>query len=144
MILSHHQNNLGRHCFHNSQNLFIAEVDTIDSTLVWIYFPSLNMVFYDDSFLLGLASFIGKPIKVDTNTLNAYWGRYGLGWGDLSKPVVVKVIVHMHWYHFEYESLHLPCTSCGHYGHRSKDCPKKPPQMSTKVNPSINLKVTID
>ena len=34
-----------------------------------ICFLSLNMMFYDEIFLLGLALIIGKLIKINTNTL---------------------------------------------------------------------------
>ncbi|KAG5052150.1 hypothetical protein JHK87_004348 [Glycine soja] len=44
--------------------------------LVWVRFLSLNMVYYDESFLMGLALVFGKPIKVDLNTLNAEYRRF--------------------------------------------------------------------
>lgn len=34
------------------------------------------MAFYDESFLLSVARVIGKPIKVDMNTLRADRGRF--------------------------------------------------------------------
>uniref|UniRef100_K7L390 Uncharacterized protein n=1 Tax=Glycine max TaxID=3847 RepID=K7L390_SOYBN len=48
---------------------FIAEGDTIDNNLARVHFPSLNTVYYDEIFFLGLDSVVGKPINVDTNTL---------------------------------------------------------------------------
>jgi len=94
-----------------------------DNTLVWVRFPSLSMVFYDESFLLYLASVVGKPIKMDTNMLHAYRGRFPrvCVQVDLSKPAMGRVNI---WYHIEYESLHLLCVLYGHYGHQKKDCSK--------------------
>nr|KYP37282.1 hypothetical protein KK1_041537 [Cajanus cajan] len=41
-----------------------------DKTLVWVCFPGLGIVFYDESVLLTIVSTIRRPIKVDLNTLN--------------------------------------------------------------------------
>lgn len=41
--------------------------------MVWIRFPKLNLVFYDESFLLDLAA---TAVKVDTNTLKVERGRF--------------------------------------------------------------------
>ncbi|MCI00123.1 hypothetical protein A2U01_0021139, partial [Trifolium medium] len=40
----------------------------IECTVVWVQFPGLNLVYYDESFLMAMASAIGRPIKVDINT----------------------------------------------------------------------------
>jgi len=48
---------------------FIAEIYKIDSALVWIRFPSLNMLFFYENFLLTYV--IGKPTKVDM--CSSYW-----------------------------------------------------------------------
>ncbi|XP_019418580.1 PREDICTED: uncharacterized protein LOC109329367 [Lupinus angustifolius] len=58
---------------------FVAPMAKVDCTMVWIRFPSPNMVYYDENFLLSLASCVGRPIKVDTNTLMAACGRYARG-----------------------------------------------------------------
>ncbi|XP_057432308.1 uncharacterized protein LOC130725066 [Lotus japonicus] len=54
---------------------FICPVAQITTTLAWIRIPGLNVTYYNESFLLSLAKLIGKPIKVDRNTLNAERGR---------------------------------------------------------------------
>jgi hypothetical protein len=41
----------------------------VDKTIIWVRFPGLNLVYYNESFLLAMASALGRPIKVDTNTL---------------------------------------------------------------------------
>ena len=55
---------------------FIADMAKIKQTLVWIRFPSLNMMFFDESVLVTMASMVGKPIKVDTNTMRTERGKF--------------------------------------------------------------------
>lgn len=91
--------------------------------------PCLNLIWYDDSFLLTLASTIGKPVKVDMHTLKVARGRFARICVeiDLNQPVVGRVGVEGRWHNVEYEGLHIICAQCGCYGHLLKDCPKKPP-----------------
>lgn len=42
---------------------FVSPMATVDRTMIWIKFPSLNLVYYDESFLFALASAVGRPIK---------------------------------------------------------------------------------
>ncbi|CAL0323553.1 unnamed protein product [Lupinus luteus] len=102
---------------------FISPEANVDRTMVWIRFPGLNIMYYDESVLLGLASFIGKPIKVDTNTLTAARGRYARICVeiDLNKPVVGKTKINNYWHKVMYEGLHPLCSSCGHYGHVTRN-----------------------
>jgi hypothetical protein len=39
----------------------------VEHTVFWVRFPCLNLVYYDESFLMAMASSIGRPIKIDTN-----------------------------------------------------------------------------
>lgn len=48
----------------------------IDKTLVWICFPGLNVLYYDESILMALAAAVGNPVKVDQNTLEVNHGRF--------------------------------------------------------------------
>ncbi|KAG6780739.1 hypothetical protein POTOM_013608 [Populus tomentosa] len=41
----------------------------IDRTLVWVRIPDLNVVSYDESFLLALATTLGAPVRVAMNTV---------------------------------------------------------------------------
>lgn len=74
---------------------FNASHATIDKTLVWIRVPSMNFIWYDESFLLVLASTIGNPVKVDLHTLRVAHGRFAriCVEVDLNQPVVGKVSV---------------------------------------------------
>lgn len=103
---------------------FMSPTAKIDKTMVWIRFPGLNLLYYDESILLALAAAVGKPIKVDTNTLDVRRGRFARVCVeiDLTKPVVGKVWMRKFWYKVEYEGLHRICTNCGCYGHMTSDC----------------------
>jgi len=61
--------------------------------LVWICFPVLNLLYYDESILLALATTVGKPIKVDSNTKDVRQGRFACVCieVDLKKPMVGEV-----------------------------------------------------
>lgn len=57
------------------------------------------MLFFDESFILTVASGIGKPINVDLHTLRVARGRFARVCVevDLNQPVVGKVGVNGHW-----------------------------------------------
>jgi hypothetical protein len=103
---------------------FASPTAKVENTMVWIRFSGLNLFYYDESMLMALASAVGRPIKVDTNTLDVTRGRYARVCVEvnLNKPVVGKVWMRNHWYKVEYEGLHRICTLCGCYGHLSREC----------------------
>jgi hypothetical protein len=103
---------------------FASQDAKVDRTIVWVRFPGLNLVYYDESFLLAMASAIGSPIKVDSNTLKVERGKFARVCVeiDLTVPVVGKIWVNGHWYKVQYEGLHLICTNCGCYGHLGRNC----------------------
>jgi len=92
--------------------------------MVWVRIPSLNLVFYNESFLMAMASTIGKPIKVDLHTLNVERGCFARICIeiDLDQLVLEKLWIKDNWYKVEYEGLHLICSNCGCYGHLGRDC----------------------
>lgn len=98
----------------------------VERTVVWVRFPGLNLVYYDESFLLAMASAIGRPVKVDSNTLKVERGKFARVCVeiDLTLPVVGKIWVNGHWYKIQYEGLHLICTNCSCYGHLGRNCSK--------------------
>jgi hypothetical protein len=131
----------------------------VERTVVWVRFPGLNLVYYDESFLLAMASAIGRPVKVDTNTLKVERGKFARVCVeiDLTLPVVGKIWVNGHWYKIQYEGLHLICTNCGCYGHLGRNCttpprtaPPEKPQQQTAGNqqevsqPLQHINQTID
>ncbi|XP_020208554.1 uncharacterized protein LOC109793499 [Cajanus cajan] len=114
---------------------FVASATKVDSTLVWIRFPGLGVMFYDESVLLTIASAIGKPVKVDLNTLSMTRGRFARVCVEikLNEPVVGRFFLNGVWYNVEYEGLHLLCSSCGCYGHVLRNCPHATrPELTTQ------------
>lgn len=53
MILDHY---LTVQCWYPE---FVSTTTTIEMTMVWIHFSGLNLVFYNESILLALASIVG-------------------------------------------------------------------------------------
>lgn len=86
----------------------------VKKTMVWIRFPGHNLLYYDESFLLALATTVGTLVKVDSNTLKVERGRFARICVeiDLTKPVVGKVCINDDWYKVQYEGLHIICASC--------------------------------
>ncbi|CAJ2671540.1 unnamed protein product [Trifolium pratense] len=118
---------------------FVSPTAKIDRTMVWIRFPGLNLVFYDESVLLALGAAVGTPVKVDRNTLDVKRGRFARVCVeiDLNKPVIGKVWIKGHWYKVEYEGLHRICTNCGCYGHLGRDCKK--PSTSSVASGAVSI-----
>lgn len=116
---------------------FVSPQARVDRTTVWLRFPGLNLVYYDESVLLAIGSAVGKPIKVDTNTWNVQRGRFVRICVeiDLKEPVVGKVWVDGFWYKVAYEGLHIICSNCGCYGHLWRNC-KSPPPTALPITPA--------
>lgn len=122
---------------------FVSTSTKIERTLVWIRFPGMNLVFYDESLLLAMASAVGKPIKVDEHTLKVKRGRFARVCVeiDLNKPVVGKIRVRGNYYKVEYEGLHVICSTCGYYGHLTRNCTAAPKNNvdTTKTGQKVML-----
>ncbi|XP_057432231.1 uncharacterized protein LOC130724985 [Lotus japonicus] len=103
---------------------FISPAARVKKTLAWIRIPGLNVAFFNESYLLSAARVIGKPVKLDRSTLRAERGRFARICVelDLNKPVIGKICLEEFWYNIEYEGLHVICTKCGCYGHRTREC----------------------
>lgn len=52
---------------------FVSSTAKIEKTMVWVRFPGMSLIYYDESVLLVLASGIGTPIKVDQRTQGTRW-----------------------------------------------------------------------
>lgn len=110
---------------------FVSSIACVSSTLAWVLILGLNLVFYDESYLLYVARVVGHPIKVDMNTLNENRGRFARICVelDLSQVMVGKVCLEGYWYNIEYEVMHVICTKCGCYGHISRDYVNPEPEV---------------
>lgn len=82
---------------------FVFSTGKVEKTLVWVRFPGMNLVFYDESLLLVMALAIGKPVKVDEHTLKVERGHFARVCVeiDLNQPVVGKICVKGIWYKVE-------------------------------------------
>ncbi|XP_020208447.1 uncharacterized protein LOC109793394 [Cajanus cajan] len=111
---------------------FSALEDHIEKTIIWVRFSNLNMMFYNESVLLMLASAIGKPLRVDNTTINMFRGYFARVCVeiDLSQPVVGKFSLNGKWHNVEYEGLHMLCSTCGCYGHITQN-------FHTKTHPAM-------
>lgn len=68
---------------------------------MWIRFPGLNLVYYDESFLLlAMELGVGTPIKVDSNTLKVEHGHFAHVCVEinLTQPIVGEIWLNGHWY----------------------------------------------
>lgn len=103
---------------------FISPAARVRKTLAWIRIPGLNVAFYDESYLMSAARVIGKPVRLDKNTLKAERGRFARICVELNldKPVVGRICLEDYWYKIEYEGLHVICSKCGCYGHWAREC----------------------
>ncbi|RZB75177.1 hypothetical protein D0Y65_033878 [Glycine soja] len=118
---------------------FVALTATINKTMMWIRFPGLNLYFYDESVMLSLATTVGRPIKVDANTLDVKRGKFARVCVevDTNKPMIGKVWMRGHWYMMEYEGLNCICSDCGCFGHFSHEC-MSPKPMKVVVPPPFD------
>ncbi|XP_057432706.1 uncharacterized protein LOC130725505 [Lotus japonicus] len=128
---------------------FVAADSKINTTAVWIRIPGLGLQFYHRKILMTLAKGVGKPIKVDMNTVDMHKGRFARVCVeiDLSEPVVGMIRLRGTWYKVEYEGLHLLCGACGCYGHLTRNCSASPVQTQPKQQaegvPNAAVAVTV-
>lgn len=76
---------------------FVSSTVKIDRTMVWVRLLDLNVLFYDESSLLVVASTLGSLIKVDMNTLKVERSRFARICVEitLNQPVMGKVWIHI-------------------------------------------------
>lgn len=46
---------------------FLSPTIKAEKTFIWIRFPGLNLLYYDENILLALVETIGNPVRVDSN-----------------------------------------------------------------------------
>nr|KYP46365.1 hypothetical protein KK1_032011 [Cajanus cajan] len=100
---------------------------------LWMLFDHFKqwMVFYDEIVPLTIVSTIGRPIKVDLNTLNMTRGRFARIYVeiDFHKLALGRFNLNNVWYNIEYKGVHLLCTICGCHGYVSRVCASPPIMM---------------
>lgn len=118
---------------------FYPSAATEESTMAWVRFPQLNLMYYDEDVLYAIASSIGKSIKIYVNTSLVTRGHFARVCVevDLTKPLIAQFWLDGCWHAVEYEGFHVICFSCGKYGHLAEKCPDKPP-LAAENQPQIS------
>ncbi|KAL9293888.1 putative transcription factor interactor and regulator CCHC(Zn) family [Arabidopsis thaliana] len=100
--------------------------DEIVTTPVWVRISNFPWNLYHKYILLGIANSLGKPIKVDLNTLSFERGRFARICVEvnLQKPLKGTVVVNGERFYVPYEGLANICSQCGMYGHLVHKCPR--------------------
>ncbi|KAG7543781.1 Reverse transcriptase zinc-binding domain [Arabidopsis thaliana x Arabidopsis arenosa] len=112
--------------------------DEIVTTPVWVRLSNLPVNFYHRSILMGIARGLGKPIRVDSTTLNLERTRFTRVCVEvnLTKPFKGTVMVNGDRYFVAYEGLSNICSSCGLYGHLVHNCSKLLIEKAKNVVPA--------
>ncbi|KAE9464876.1 hypothetical protein C3L33_03217, partial [Rhododendron williamsianum] len=122
---------------------FKADKATAIKTAVWMRFPFLPYEYYDEESLFKIAKELGKPLKVDINTIEGIRASYARVCVelDLSQPLEVSVAIRNEDYLIEYEHIHLICFDCGRVGHRKETCSSKtaPTSLTAGENPTVTI-----
>ncbi|KAG5557881.1 hypothetical protein RHGRI_007949 [Rhododendron griersonianum] len=87
-------------------------------------FPFLPYEYYDEESLFEIAKELGKPLKVDINTIAGIRASYARVCVelDVSQPLEISVAIKNEDYLIEYEHIHLICFGCGRVGHQRESC----------------------
>lgn len=115
---------------------FRPSLQQIHTTFIWVRFRELPLEIFDEETLADMSDLIGRTVKVDPISIDAYRGRYARVCVeiDLDKPLLPSITVFDAPQLVEYEGLHLICFSCGKYGHRSEACHSLP-QLAAPAPP---------
>ena len=117
---------------------FASPTSQIEKTFVWIRFPSVNMMYYNESVIMALANRVGRHIRVDFNTQHYTRGKFARVCMevDLTQPVLGVVGLCGSSYKVEYKGLHIIYSRCWRYGHYTRDCQYKSLNLEMNQNAS--------
>ncbi|KAL8166288.1 hypothetical protein V2J09_007787 [Rumex salicifolius] len=121
---------------------FDPSCDDIVTTPVWVRLSNIPMIFYHRTILMGIASSLGKPVRVDLTTLRFERARFARVCVEvnLTKPLKGTILVNGERFFVSYEGLNTICSSCGIYGHLPANCPRKKtseePRGTSTENPT--------
>ena len=109
-------------------------VDEIVTTPVWIRLSNIPVTFYHKDLLMSIAKGLGKPLKVDINTLTFERGRFARICVEvnLKKPLKGTITINGARYFVSYEGLTNICSLCGLFGHLVHSCPTRPVEKNVE------------
>ncbi|KAL8143556.1 hypothetical protein V2J09_016588, partial [Rumex salicifolius] len=93
--------------------------DSIQSICSWVWLVNLPIILYEERLVRPIASCLGRPIRVDKNTLHATRGKFASVCIelDLKKPLRGAILVNEEIVIIEYEGLGDICADCRKQGH---------------------------
>ncbi|XP_023640327.1 uncharacterized protein LOC17890423 [Capsella rubella] len=99
----------------------------IMTTPVLVRVSNIPVIFYHKMILMGMAQGLGRPLKVDLNTMNIECARFAriCVEVDLRKPLKGAIMINGDRYFVSYEGLNSICSGCGVYGHLVHSCPRR-------------------
>ncbi|RYR66844.1 hypothetical protein Ahy_A03g012941 [Arachis hypogaea] len=100
--------------------------ESFGSTLMWVCFKWLKILYYQEKAMQCIATEVGKPIKVDVATKEVERGKFARACIliDLGVLVIDEIEVDDVIYKVDYEHLELICEKCRCYGHVVVYCKK--------------------
>ncbi|KAJ4828996.1 hypothetical protein Tsubulata_031727 [Turnera subulata] len=113
-------------------------------TVVWVQIPELPVEWYRQDILNAVARQIGKPIRIDINTLHAERAKFArlAIEVEFTTPLLGRVEIEGRWFKVSYEDIPDFCFLCGFVGHMASQCPKvrsQPPvaEQDRPVQPPV-------
>lgn len=102
------------------------------------------MMYYEENALKAILSYIGKPVKIDSQTTLTTRGKFARVYVevDLNKPLVGRILLDNNWQTVDYEGLHIVYFNYGWYGHSSDGCLWKQDLMNHSENTTTSNGVT--
>ncbi|KAJ4847842.1 hypothetical protein Tsubulata_000162 [Turnera subulata] len=93
-------------------------------TVVWVQIPELLVEWYRQDILSAVAKQIGKPIRIDINTLHAERAKFArlAIEVEFTKPLLGRVEIEGRWFKVSYEDILDFCFHCGFVGHMASQC----------------------
>lgn len=119
---------------------FDPKSSKMEKMAVWVRLPGLPVEYFCEDVIHMILQHVGTPLKLDKTTAGVERGRFARAAIeiDLSKPLVLKVMVRKRVQLVGFEGLHVICFTCGQVGHRSEHCPEKvmdsEPAKNTKMD----------
>ncbi|KAL8159447.1 hypothetical protein V2J09_000984 [Rumex salicifolius] len=99
--------------------------DSIKTICASVKLTNLPVILYDERVVRCIASCLGRPVRVDKNTVHATRGKFARICVelDLSVPLKRAILFNGETMTVEYEGLGEICLGCGRQGHLVNQCP---------------------